>query len=112
MSSALAPARPPLAPSPQTGNPPSTAPRWSAVVSDVPVHRAVTAHVADGLDGVLRVVTVLRGRRYRIRDLNVEMRDGVVESRVRCTLVLPASELDLLLERLRRLPAVMSAENA
>jgi hypothetical protein len=40
------------------------------------------------------------------------MRDGVVESRVRCTLVLPASELDLLLERLRRLPAVMSAENA
>jgi hypothetical protein len=68
--------------------------------------------VADGLDGVLRVVTVLRGRQYRIRDLNVEMHDGVVESRVRCTLVLPASQLDLLLERLRRLPAVMSAENA
>jgi hypothetical protein len=76
------------------------------------VHRAVTAHVTDGLDGVLRVVTVLRGRRYRIRDLAVEVRDGVVESRVRCTLVLPAGELDLLLERLRRLPAVMSAENA
>jgi hypothetical protein len=101
MTSALAPARPP-----------SPEPRWSAVPSDVPVHRAVTAHVTDGLDGVLRVVTVLRGRRYRIRDLAVDVRDGVVESRVRCTLVLPAAELDLLLERLRRLPAVMSAENA
>jgi hypothetical protein len=105
MTSALAPARPALPPSPPV-------PQWSAVPSDVPVHRAVTAHVTDGLDGVLRVVTVLRGRRYRVRDLSVDVRDGVVESRVRCTLVLPAGELDLLLERLRRLPAVMSAENA
>jgi hypothetical protein len=112
MTSALAPARPPLPPSPETGSPPRSAPRWSAVPSDISVHRAVTAHVTDGLDGVLRVVTVLRGRRYRIRDLSVDVRDGVVESRVRCTLVLPAGELDLLLERLRRLPAVMSAENA
>ena len=106
MTSALAPARPPLPPSSDP------APRWVAAPSDVPVHRAVTAHVTDGLDGVLRVVTVLRGRRYRIRDLSVDVRDGVVESRVRCTLVLPAGELDLLLERLRRLPTVVSAENA
>ncbi len=112
MTSALAPARPQLLPSPETGSSSSSGPRRSAVPSDVPVPRAVTAHVTDGLDGVLRVVMVVRGRRYRVRDLSVDVRDGVVESRVRCTLVLPAGELDLLLSRLRRLPAVMSAENA
>lgn len=58
------------------------------------------------------MVTMLRGRRYRIRDLSVDLREGVVETRVTCTVVLPADELPVLLERLRRLPAVTSAENA
>jgi hypothetical protein len=76
----------------------------------VPVHRAVTAYVIDGLDGVLRVVTLLRGRGYRVRDLTVDVREGVVESRVSCTVVLTAADAHLLVLRLRRMPVVVSAE--
>lgn len=75
-------------------------------------HRSITAHVVGGLDGVVRVVTLLRGRRYRVRRLEVEIRDGVLESRVECTVMLAASSRDLLLERLRRLPTVVSAESS
>lgn len=75
-----------------------------------PTYRRVTTHVTDGLDGVLRVVTVLRGRRYRVRDLAVEVREGVVESTVHATVLLNADEHVLLLDRLRRLPAVLTAD--
>ena len=70
----------------------------------------VTAYVIDGLDGVLRVVTLLRGRGYRVRDLTVDVREGVVESRVSCTVVLTAADAHLLVLRLRRMPVVVSAE--
>lgn len=73
-------------------------------------HRSITAHVVGGLDGVLRVVTLLRGRRYRVRRLEIEVADSVLETRVECTVMLAASGSDLLLERLRRLPTVVSAE--
>lgn len=73
-------------------------------------YRRVTTHVTDGLDGVMRVVTVLRGRRYRVRDLAVDVREGVVESTVHATVLLSADEHGLLLERLRRIPPVLSAE--
>ncbi|MGE0296737.1 hypothetical protein [Pseudonocardia sp.] len=79
-------------------------------VVPVPVHRAVTAYVTDGLDGVLRVVTLLRGRGYRVRDLEVDVREGVVESRVACTVVVTAADAHLLVHRLRRMPVVVSAE--
>jgi hypothetical protein len=76
------------------------------------VHRRVAVRVADGLDGVLRVASVLRGRRYRVRDLALDVREGVVVSEVRATVLLTAPETDLLLERLRRVVAVISAERA
>ena len=75
-----------------------------------PSHRRVTAYVTGGLDGVLRVVTMLRGRGYKVRDLSVEVCDGVVESAVSCTVALTAAEATLLVERLRRMPAVVSAD--
>ncbi|GAA0927027.1 hypothetical protein [Pseudonocardia zijingensis] len=84
---------------------PSTSP-----APEYPVHRSVVAHVTGGLDGVLRVATVLRGRRYRVRDLAVDIREGVVVSEVRATVLLTASETTLLLERLRRLASVTSAD--
>lgn len=68
-------------------------------------------HVTGGLDGALRVVAMLRGRRYRVRDLSVDVREGVVESRITCTIVLTTNETTLLLERLRRLPVVVAADN-
>ncbi|GEL24310.1 hypothetical protein PSU4_32640 [Pseudonocardia sulfidoxydans NBRC 16205] len=84
--------------------------RAAAPAVTYPSHRRVTAYVAGGLDGVLRVVTMLRGRRYKVRDLSVEVCDGVVESVVSCTVALTADEAALLVERLRRMPAVVSAE--
>jgi hypothetical protein len=80
--------------------------------ADVPAHRSVTAEVAGGLDGALRVVTMLRGRAYRVRDLRLDVGEDAAVSRVRCTAVLTPAELDLLLARLRRLPAVVAAEPA
>ncbi|MFD2473488.1 hypothetical protein [Amycolatopsis silviterrae] len=79
---------------------------------EFPVYRAVTAHVTGGLAGALRVMTLLHGRRYPVRNLDVDVREGVVESRVSCTLLLTAGETGLLLERLRRIPVVVSAENS
>lgn len=78
---------------------------------DLVAHRCVTAYVAGGLDGTLRVVAMLRGRRYRVHDLTVEVRDGVVESRVSATVSLTSADAELLLERLRRMPAVVSADH-
>ncbi|WP_051580576.1 hypothetical protein [Pseudonocardia acaciae] len=79
--------------------------------AEFPTYRAVVAHVTGGLDGVLRVVTLLRGRVYRVRDLEVEVREGVVESRVGCTALLTSGEIEMLLARLRRMPSVVSAEH-
>jgi hypothetical protein len=71
---------------------------------DEPAYRSVTASVTGGLDGALRVMTLLRGRRYRVRDLGVHVGEG----RVTCTVLLTPADLDLLLARLRRLPVVVS----
>ena len=75
---------------------------------DLSTRRSVTAHVTGGLDGTLRVVTMLRSRRYRVRGLVVDVREDV-PSRVSCAVVLTAAELDLMLARLRRMPTVVSA---
>lgn len=72
--------------------------------------RKVIVHVAEGLDGVLRVAMMLRGRRYRVRDLAMTIREGAL-SEIRVTVVLTASETELLLNRLRRFPIVVSADN-
>ena len=80
--------------------------------AEFPMHRNVIVQVTGGLDGVVRIATMLRGRRYRVRDLAVDVREGVVVSEVRATVVLTASETALLLERLRRLATVVSAEPA
>jgi hypothetical protein len=72
----------------------------------------VVIHVTSGLDGVVRVATMLRGRRYRVRDLAVDVREGVLVSEVRATVLLTAAETGLLLERLRRLAVVVHADGA
>ena len=77
---------------------------------DVATSRPVTARVTDGLDGALRVLSMLRSRRYRVRDLGLDVREDGEASRVTCTVVLTRADLDLLLVRLRRVPAVVSAQ--
>lgn len=82
----------------------------SRTAPEFPVHRAITVHVTGGFDGSLRVLVMLRGRRYRVRDLAVEVYEGVVQSRIDCTITLSAAETRLLLERLRRIPVVVTAD--
>ena len=53
---------------------------------------------------------MLRGRNYRVRDLTIDVREEVVVSEVSVTVVVTATEAELLLKRLRRQPAVISAE--
>ncbi|RZQ61464.1 hypothetical protein [Amycolatopsis suaedae] len=79
---------------------------------EFPSYRSMTTHVVGGLAGVLRVVSLLHSRRYAVRNLGVSVREGVVESRVDCTVLLTEAEAVLLLDRLKRMPAVVSAEKA
>ncbi|GAB3973036.1 hypothetical protein GCM10029978_051480 [Actinoallomurus acanthiterrae] len=69
----------------------------------------VIVDVTDGLDGVMRVATMLRARRYLVRNLAVDLHEGVAVSKVRATVLLTASDADLLLRRLRRISVVTSA---
>ena len=77
----------------------------------LPVERTFITQVTGGLDGAVRVAMMLRGRNYQVRDLAIDVREGVVFSEVRATVAVTAAEAELLLKRLRRLPAVVSAEN-
>jgi hypothetical protein len=84
-----------------------------ARTSDPAPLRLVTVEVDGGLDGVLRVATLLRGRAYDVRHLSVAIDPGSADgSRVRCAVALPEGAGYTLLERLRRLPSVLSAELA
>jgi hypothetical protein len=95
---------------PTASQPRPSRPAASPRSADHPTYRCVTTHVTDGLDGVLRVMIVLRGRQYRLRDLSINVQEGVVASTVSATVLLGAEEHGLLLNRLRRVPSVLSAE--
>ncbi|MCE0763234.1 hypothetical protein LWC35_09990 [Pseudonocardia kujensis] len=77
--------------------------------TEFPISRSVVTRVAGGMDGVLRVVALLRGRGYRVHDLAVRMHDGVAVSEIDATISLTASQAALLLARLHRLPTVVDA---
>jgi hypothetical protein len=81
-------------------------------VSEHRSHRCYTAHVTGGIDGVLRVAMIIRNRGYRLRDFSVDVHEGVLETPVRLTAMVTPDEGRLLLARLRRLPAVVSADPA
>lgn len=93
-------------------------PRDAAVSPDVSsrhdqpelaLHRRFVARVTGGLDGAVRVAMLLRGRNYRVRDLTVDVRQEDVLSEIRVTVLLTGVEADLLVKRLQRIPAVVSA---
>jgi hypothetical protein len=76
-------------------------------VTPVPDPVTVTVAVTGGLDGIQRVVTLLRGRGYPVRGLTADVdADGAA---LGLTLALTAGEAELLLSRLLRLPAVLHA---
>jgi hypothetical protein len=78
---------------------------------EFPADCKFVTRVTGGLDGAVRVAMMLRGRNYRVRDLAIDVREGVMVSEVRVTVVVTTAEAELLLKRLRRLPAVVSAED-
>jgi hypothetical protein len=82
----------------------------TAAAPELRTHRRHQVLTSGGLDGVLRVVTLLRGRGYRVRDLSVDVGEGVVCSTVRCTVSLTDDEASLLVNRLLRLPSVESVD--
>lgn len=74
------------------------------------LHRRFVASISGGLDGAVRVAMMLRGRNYQVRDLTVDIHEGVELSEIRATILLTAAEADLLVKRLQRMPAVVSVE--
>ncbi|GAB3574651.1 hypothetical protein GCM10027445_35860 [Amycolatopsis endophytica] len=75
------------------------------------VHRSFDAFVTNGLAGVVRVLMLLHSRRYAVTNLRIDVREGVVESRVSCSVSVTPAQNALLLEQLRRIPVVVSAYN-
>jgi hypothetical protein len=67
--------------------------------------RTLTIRLADRVDGVNRVVTLLRSRRYDVRRLVAEVAGP--HTLIRCTV--RTTEAELLLARLDRLPTVLAA---
>lgn len=74
------------------------------------VRRRIATHFTGGVDGVHALTTVLRQQGCKVHELSVDVGDGVRESSMLCTVMMPTDDVDALLERLRRLPSVVSSE--
>jgi hypothetical protein len=74
------------------------------------VRRRIATYFTGGVDGIPHLVGTLADR--RVHELSVDIRDGVRESSMHCSVLLPDEETEPLLDRLRRLPSVVSAELA
>ena len=76
--------------------------------------RTVTGHhvsllVTGGDDGLVKVLTTLRSRRYQVRELRVDLTGEV--GRVDLDVEPDGRDPELLLEQLRRVVAVVRAEH-
>ncbi|PRX44913.1 hypothetical protein B0I33_11011 [Prauserella shujinwangii] len=84
--------------------------RMPTARSTFPVRRRVATYFTGGVEGLLTVSSTLHQGGCKVHDLAVDIRDGVTESSMVCTVLTTESEVDLLLDRLRLLPAVVSSE--
>lgn len=76
------------------------------------VRRRIATYFTGGVEGVLSLVRELQQHGYPVHDLAVDIRDGVRESSMVCTVMVTDVDIDRLLEHLRRLSPVVSAERA
>jgi hypothetical protein len=76
------------------------------------VRRRIATYFVGGVEEIPRLVGLLPKQGCSVHELSLDIRDGVEESSLVCTIMLPAGEIELLLARLRELPAVVSAELA
>ena len=74
------------------------------------LRRRIATYFVGGTDRIPALVGALDGR--QVSELSVDVKDGVRESSMVCAVLLGGDEIDGLLEQLRALPAVVSAELA
>lgn len=76
------------------------------------VRRRIATYFVGGAEGIPALVAALAERGRVIHELSVDIRDGVRESSMVCAILLPDNEIGDLLDSLRELPSVVSAEPA
>ena len=74
------------------------------------LRRRIATYFVGGAEEIAPLVGALDGR--LVHELTVDVKDGVRESSMVCAVLLAAEETEPLLERLRELPSVVSAELA
>ncbi|WP_290057113.1 hypothetical protein [Amycolatopsis solani] len=74
------------------------------------LRRRIAAYFTGGAEEIPALVRGLDGT--LVHELSVDIKDGVRESSMVCAVLLGGDEIDALLDRLRALPAVVSAELA
>lgn len=84
----------------------------TSFVSSLLVRRRIATYFTGGAAGIPSLVGAITEQGSMIHELSVDIRDGVRESSLACALLLPDEETDRLLDRLRELPTVVSAELA
>ncbi|MGK3204490.1 hypothetical protein [Amycolatopsis sp. MEPSY49] len=74
------------------------------------LRRRIATYFVGGAEEIPALVGALGG--HLVHELSVDIKDGVRESSMVCAVLLAAEEAEPLLERLRELPSVVSAELA
>ncbi|MCR6485626.1 hypothetical protein M8542_22630 [Amycolatopsis sp. OK19-0408] len=74
------------------------------------LRRRIATYFVGGADQIPALVHALDG--HLVHELSVDIKDGVRESSMVCAVLLAGAEIGPLLERLRELPSVVSAEPA
>ncbi len=72
--------------------------------------RRIATYFTGGTNGVLTLVSALQQRGFAVHDMSVDIRDGVPESSMVCTVMVTNDDITLLLDHLRDLSTVVSAE--
>ncbi|HJQ47526.1 MAG TPA: hypothetical protein VJ870_14605 [Amycolatopsis sp.] len=76
------------------------------------LRRRIATYFTGGVEEIPGLVGQLAGQGHLVHELSVDIRDGVRESSMVCTVLLATDEIDSLLAHLRDLPAVVSSELA
>lgn len=74
------------------------------------VRRRIATYFTGGVEGILKLVFVLQQHGYKVHEMSVDIRDGVMESSMVCTVMVTSDDIHRLLECLRELPSVVSSE--
>ncbi len=74
------------------------------------VRRRIATYFVGGIEEIPGLLGTLKQHGHLVHDLSVDVRDGVRESSMVCAFLTADGEIDPLLDSLRQLPSVVSAE--